>query len=290
MASSGIWVQSFCVDTRWKRMDARLQKRVQRYGWDRAAAHYERTWQAQLEPAQRMLLDMAGLVPGKSVLDIACGTGLVTLRAARMVAPGGTVHGTDISEEMITAASLTARALDIANCSFERMDAEDLALESDNFDIALCALGLMYAPDPERVVTEMHRVLKPGGLAVCAVWGERGKCGWAEIFPIVDARVQSEVCPMFFRIGTGDCLARAYALAGFRDIQVRRFKATLDYASADEACAAAFAGGPVALAYSRFTETMRREAYAEYLASIEAYRSGEGYAVPGEFVVVAGTK
>ena len=46
----------------------------------------------------------------------------------------------------------------------------------------------------------------------------------------------------------------------------------------------------MALAYSRFTEAMKAEAYAEYLASIEPYRSGDGYAVPGEFVVVAGTK
>jgi SAM-dependent methyltransferase len=170
------------------------------------------------------------------------------------------------------------------------MDAERLTLDGGTFDAALCGLGLMYAPDPERAVAEMYHVLRPGGRAVSAVWGERRKCGWAEIFPIVDARVQSEVCPMFFRIGTGNCLERAYAAAGFGDIRSRRFATTLAYASAEEACAAAFVGGPVALAYSRFTEAVRVDAYAEYLASIEAYRTGDGYAVPGEFVVVAGTK
>jgi ubiquinone/menaquinone biosynthesis C-methylase UbiE len=271
-------------------MDARLQKRVQRYGWDKAAAHYERGWQAQLEPAQAMLLAMAGLAPGESVLDVACGTGLVTLRAARAVAPTGTVRGTDISEEMIATAQEMAHAQGIASCGFERMDAEALAFASGTFDVALCALGLMYTPDPERAVAEMHRVLRPGGRAVCAVWGERSRCGWAEIFPIVDARVQSEVCPMFFRIGTGDCLERAYASAGFGGIRARRFATALRYGGADGACEAAFVGGPVALAYSRFTEATRAEACADYLASIEPYRIGDGYAVPGEFVVVAGTK
>jgi ubiquinone/menaquinone biosynthesis C-methylase UbiE len=203
-------------------MDARLQKRVQRYGWDKAAAHYERAWQAQLEPAQSMLLDMAGLAPGESLLDVACGTGLVTFRAARIVGPTGTVQGTDISEEMIATAQEMARAQGISNCTFERMDAEALALKTGSSDVALCGLGLMYAPDPERAVAEMHRVLKPGGRAACAVWGERSRCGWAEIFPIVDARVQSEVCPMFFRIGTGDCLERAYASAGFGGVVQRR--------------------------------------------------------------------
>jgi ubiquinone/menaquinone biosynthesis C-methylase UbiE len=271
-------------------MDARLQKRVQRYGWDKAAAHYERSWQAQLEPAQTALLEMASLARGERVLDVACGTGLVTFRATRAVAPTGEVLGSDISEKMLATASQRAIAQNLANCSFQRMDAEQLALESDTFDVALCALGLMYAPDPERAVAEMHRVLKPGGRAVSAVWGERRNCGWADIFPIVDARVQSEVCPMFFRTGTGDCLERAYATAGFGDIRTLRFKTTLDYASAAEACEAAFVGGPVALAHSRFTEPMKVEVYAEYLASIKACRIGDGYAVPGEFVVVAGTK
>jgi ubiquinone/menaquinone biosynthesis C-methylase UbiE len=183
---------------------------------------------------------------------------------------------------MIAKASELARAQGIANCRFQRMDAEQFALEDATFDVALCALGLMYAPDPERAVTEMNRVLKPDGRAVSAVWGERRNCGWADIFPIVDARVQSEVCPMFFRIGTGDCLERAYAAAGFSNIRSRRFRTTLDYASAAQACEAAFVGGPVALAHSRFTESMKAEACAVYLASIEAYRTGDGYAVPGE--------
>jgi ubiquinone/menaquinone biosynthesis C-methylase UbiE len=271
-------------------MDARLQKRVQRYGWDKAAAHYERSWQAQLEPAQSALLDMASLRQGECVLDVACGTGLVTLRAANAVAPGGEVLGTDISEEMVATARKLARSRGTANCRFQRMDAEGLALEDGTFDVALCALGLMYAPDPERAVTEMHRVVKHGGRAVAAVWGERRNCGWADIFPIVDARVQSEVCPMFFRTGTGDCLARVYAAAGFDEIRSRRIQTTLAYASAADACEAAFVGGPVALAHSRFSESMKAEAYAEYLASIESYRTGAGYAVPGEFVVVSGTK
>jgi ubiquinone/menaquinone biosynthesis C-methylase UbiE len=271
-------------------MDARLQRRVQRYGWDKAAAHYERTWQAQLGPAQTALLDMARLAPGERVLDIACGTGLVTFRAAQCVGRHGTVYGTDISDEMIATAQARTRTLDIANCRFERMDAEQLVVESASVDVALCALGLMYAPNPEQAIAEMHRTLQPGGRAACLVWGERAKCGWADIFPIVDARVQSEVCPMFFRMGTGDVLERAYVAAGFTDIRSRRFSSALAYADADEACEAAFVGGPVALAYSRFSVAVQTEARADYLASIEKYRHGDGYAVPGEFVVVVGTK
>jgi len=271
-------------------MDANLQRRVQRYGWDKAAPYYERSWQAQLEPAQSALLDLIDLKPGHRVLDVACGTGLVTFRVAASVAPAGQVVGIDLSEQMITRARAAAVARRFANVQFERMDAEQLALEDDSFDAALCALGLMYLPDPEKAVCELCRVLRQGGRAAAAVWGQRSKCGWADIFPIVDARVQSDVCPMFFRLGTGESLQRAFAAAGFGKIGVKRLETSLRYTSGDEACVAAFAGGPVGLAYSRFSDTTKAEAHKEYLASLDPYRQGEGYSVPGEFVVVVGTK
>jgi ubiquinone/menaquinone biosynthesis C-methylase UbiE len=270
-------------------MDAKLQKRVQRYGWDKAAAHYERSWRAQLEPAQTALLDLIQLAPAERVLDVACGTGLLTFKAASLVAPTGEVIGTDISEEMVKTAQDMGRAQGITNVAFERMDAEQLSFGDSSFDAALCALGLMYAPDPERAIAEMHRVSKPGGRVACVVWGERRKCGWAEIFPIVDARVQSEVCPMFFRLGTGEVLQRAMQAAGFRDVACRRLETLLNYPDDAEACEAAFFGGPVALAYNRFPQQVRAEAHEEYLRSIAPYRQSAGYAIPGEFVVVVGT-
>ena len=59
-------------------MDAKLQRRIQRYGWDKAVDMYEQHWQQQLAPAQTRLLEMADIRPGDRVLDVACGTGLVT--------------------------------------------------------------------------------------------------------------------------------------------------------------------------------------------------------------------
>ena len=120
------------------------------------------------------------------------------------------------------------------------------------------------------------------------MWGARSRCGWADIFPIVDARVRSEVCPLFFALGTGDRLRALFEAAGFTDLVSERIDAPLHYDSPEEACDAAFIGGPVALAYSRFDDQVRREVHAEYLASIEPFRHGAGYRVPGEFVVVAG--
>lgn len=269
-------------------MDARLQRRVQRYGWDRAAGDYERSWSRQLEPAQKLALEMAELRAGDRVLDIACGTGLVSFPAAAAVAPGGELVGTDISQVMVDTSARLAERTGTSNASFARMEAEALQFEDGAFDVAICALGLMYVPEPGIALSEMRRVLRSGGRAVAAVWGARANCGWAGIFPVVDARVSTDVCPMFFQLGTGETLARSFGAAGFADVATERISTRLLYDSEEEALSAAFAGGPVAMAYSRFDDDLKDEAHADYLELIAGYRVGAGYDIPGEFVVVRG--
>jgi ubiquinone/menaquinone biosynthesis C-methylase UbiE len=165
------------------------------------------------------------------------------------------------------------------------MDGETLALPDAGFDLALCALGLMYMPEPERALREMRRVLRAGGRVSLAVWGKRSKCGWSAIFPIVDDEVASEVCPLFFRLGEQDALARLCTEAKFENVRHRRIATTLDFAGAEEACDAMFIGGPVALAWSHFDGEVRARVRARYLDAIEPWRQGRGYRIPGEFVI-----
>lgn len=271
-------------------MEARLQRRVQRYGWDRAADVYETAWRAQLAPAQSLLLSMAHLRLGEDVLDVACGTGLIALPAAAAVAPGGQVLGTDISGRMVEEATVRAAAAGVGNADYRRMDAEVLDLPDGAFNAVLCGLGLMYMPRPEVALREMTRVLRPGGRLVAAVWGERRNCGWAELFPIVDRRAASEVCPLFFRLGTKDLLAEILMALGLQSVVSRRLSATLHFDDDQSAATAALYGGPVALAASRFDEADGKAAAEEYLASIAPYRTGTAYEIPGEFVVAMGWK
>ena len=266
---------------------ARLQRRIQRYGWDLAAPEYEACWQAQLAPAHAALLAQAALVPGERVLDVACGTGLVSAAAAQAVGARGSVLGTDLSGAMVEAAARRARDAALHPLRFARMDAEEIELPDASVDVVLCALGLMYLPDPARALREMRRVLRPGGRLGVAVWGERAHCGWSPVFEIVDAEVASDVCPLFFRLGARDALAQACAQAGFDAVEPLRLPTTLHYADAHDACDAAFVGGPAALAWSRFDAATRERVCTRYLRSIEPWRHGTGYAVPAEFVVVS---
>jgi hypothetical protein len=129
-------------------------------------------------------------------------------------------------------------------------------------------------------------VRRPGGEATLTVWGARARCGWASVFPIVDAEVQSEVCPLFFQLGLADTLAQECAMAGMQVLGQERLNTVLHYDAAEQACDAIFIGGPVALAWSRFDAPTRARVRRRYLQSIQPWRQGEGFSIPGEFVAV----
>lgn len=270
-------------------MEPKLQLRVQRYGWDAAAPYYQDGWAAQLRPAQDTLLRLAGLRAGTKVVETACGTGMVTFRAARAVGPTGRVFATDLSGEMIAECARIAGRNNVGNIEFARMEAEALTAATGAYDVALCALGLMYVPDPRKAVAEMRRVVRPGGRVVATVWGERRNCGWAEIFPIVDANVASEVCPMFFGSGAPGILKSHFEAAGLVDLHEERQTELLGFENAAALSDAVILGGPVALAVKRFPSDVFDEVAEQFLRSVSDFRNDDGsFAVPGEFVTVSG--
>ncbi len=271
-------------------MEPKLHRRVQRYGWDLAVNDYDRYFVPLLKHCSERCLSMLELQPGERVLDVATGTGVAAFIAGEQVGPGGEVVATDISQKMVDATRAEAERRGAGNMRCERVDAEELSYADGAFDAVTCVLGLMYPADPQRAIEQMQRVLRPGGRAAVAVWGRRERCGWASIFRIVDARVESDVCPLFFQLGSPGALAYAFERAGFADLHEERADRSLRFAGEREVLAAVFAGGPVSLAYSKFSPEARDEAHREYLESIAAYRNGGAYDIPGEFVYMLARK
>jgi len=113
------------------------------------------------------------LSPGTHVLDLACGTGNVSLPLARL---GALVTGVDIAPNLLTQARERAAAEGLP-ISFEEGDAEQLPYPDAAFDAVVTMFGAMFAPQPERVVAECARVLKPGGLLAMANWTPGGLAG-----------------------------------------------------------------------------------------------------------------
>jgi SAM-dependent methyltransferase len=139
--------------------------------WDQAATGWNdhapqlRAWLRQPTAA---MLEMAAIRSGHHVLDVAAGTGDQTLDIAKLVGPAGRVVATDISAGILAYAGHNAAAAGYRNVETLVADGENLGLETQRFDAAVCRLGLMLFPDPAKGAAEIARVLKPGAM-VCAM-------------------------------------------------------------------------------------------------------------------------
>jgi ubiquinone/menaquinone biosynthesis C-methylase UbiE len=172
---------------------------------------------------------MVALKQGESVLETARGSGLVTLRIAEVVGKRSNVFATDLSGAMFADLKVRLAERAVANVRTARMAAEQLDVPDAAFDAAVCTLGLMYTLEPSVAVSGMARAVKHGGRVAVTVWGERRNCGWVEVFPIVDRRVASEVCPLFFGTGAPGMLAGLFARAGLTAVREVRLSIGIEH-------------------------------------------------------------
>jgi arsenite methyltransferase len=108
-------------------------------------------------------LSLGELKPGQIVLDIGCGAGLDSLLAARQVQPHGKVIGVDMVEEMLAKGGQSAKALGLDNLDFRLGRADALPVATESVDVIITNGVLNLCLDKPKVVTEMFRVLQPGG-------------------------------------------------------------------------------------------------------------------------------
>ena len=116
------------------------------------------------------ILDSWQLTPKQRVLDIGCGAGQSAIPAAHR---GHQVVGIDIAESLIEHAKERARYEGL-NVQFDVGDAEDLPYEDNHFDVVISMIGAMFAPQPDKVASEIARVLRPGGKLYMANWTPAG--------------------------------------------------------------------------------------------------------------------
>lgn len=121
-----------------------------------------RTWASVTNDA----LDRAGVCAGQTVLDAGCGPGFLALDLARRVGPAGRVAAVDASERFVSHARAMAETNGIPHMDALVADAAHLPVSDAAADVALCRWLLMFVADPDRVVTEMARTLRPGGTFV----------------------------------------------------------------------------------------------------------------------------
>jgi SAM-dependent methyltransferase len=136
-------------------------KEAQRKSW----AHFA-PLEAQTTPPAAQLIKHARVMAGQRVLDVACGTGVAALTAARM---GARVTGLDLTPELLARARENAQLADL-DVEWHEGDVEQLPFGDAAFDVVLSQYGHIFAPRPEVAVSEMLRVLRPGGTIAFSTW------------------------------------------------------------------------------------------------------------------------
>ena len=124
---------------------------------------------AIFEPWAPLLVAQAALRAGERVLDIACGTGVVTRLVAPQVGPTGYVVGLDLNPGMLARAR-TSPPPEGAAVEWREGDAAALPFDVSTLDAVLCQLGFQYFSKRQQAAREMYRVLKPTGRLVALVW------------------------------------------------------------------------------------------------------------------------
>jgi ubiquinone/menaquinone biosynthesis C-methylase UbiE len=134
------------------------------------AENYERYFVPTIgRPLAEDLIQKAALRPGERVLDVACGTGVVTRLAAEVIGPKSKVAGLDVNPGMLDVArSVAPEGFEL---DWYETSAEATPLPDDAFDVVLCQMGLQFMPDKLAALREMKRILAPGGRLVLNVPG-----------------------------------------------------------------------------------------------------------------------
>ena len=153
---------------------------------------------------RQAVLAAAKLLHGERVLDIGTGPGFLAYEAADRIGPSGEIVGLDINESMLELAG--KRCADLSNVRFERADATALPMADATVDAVLCVQVYEFVPDTTKAISEIRRVLRPGGRAVIVT------ADWDSIaWHATDAALMETVLAAFKRRLAHTRLARTLA-------------------------------------------------------------------------------
>ena len=178
-------------------------------------------------PLAADLVNLASLRHGERVLDVACGTGVVTRLAAEEVGKEGFVAGLDVNPGMLCVAR-SATPGDAAIDWYET-SAEAMPLPDSAFDVVLCQMGLQFVPDKIQALKEIRRVLRPGGRAVLNFPGPTPR-----LFTALGDALARHIDPkcagfvnVVFSLHDGDELSGLMVNAGFEGVEIHQTQRTL---------------------------------------------------------------
>ncbi|MCC7368675.1 MAG: class I SAM-dependent methyltransferase [Chloroflexi bacterium] len=274
-------------------------KETTREQWQQAAEAWHRwgpTLKSWLGPATDVMLDAARISPGCRVLDVAAGAGEPAITIAERVGPRGYVLATDIAPNILELAARSAGERGLGNVETREMDGEHLELPDASFDVVTSRVGLIYFPDRQRALSEMRRVLKPGGRVAAIVYTTPENNRFFSI-PVSIIRRRAQLPPPLsgqpgpFSLGGPGVLAEAYRRAGFREVETCIVPSPLRMPSAAECVRFERESfGALHQMLAGLPEGERRAAWDEIERELGQFEGTGGFEGPCELIVGVGVR
>ncbi|MDQ3660407.1 MAG: methyltransferase domain-containing protein [Actinomycetota bacterium] len=218
--------------------------------WDAIAAGYDRHVAPTEVPLANEALGLAGLKPGETFLDVAAGPGGLSLPAARL---GAKVLATDWSPAMIERFEARVHEEGLPDAEGRVMDAHDLGLEDDTFNVTASQFGVMLVPDQPRALREMVRVTKPGGRVLLIAYGSPAEIEFLHFFigalqaVVPDfGGLPDDPPPLEFQLSDTEVLRRRLLDAGLKAVSVETSAERLSFRSGQEMWDWVLSSNPIA--------------------------------------------
>jgi ubiquinone/menaquinone biosynthesis C-methylase UbiE len=217
--------------------------------WDAIADGYDRYVAPQEVDLAIEALRLVGLEPGQRFLDVAAGTGGLSLPAARL---GAQVLATDWSPAMIERFEARVRMEDLRGAAGRVMDCHALELPDDHFDVTGSQFGVMLVPDQPRAFRELVRVTRTGGRVLVIAYGSPAELEFLQIFIGALTAVApgfpglpDDPPPLEFQVSDPDVLRRRLTDAGLKDVRVELTAERPAFASGQEMWDWVLYGNPI---------------------------------------------
>ena len=208
-----------------------------RAAWDKIAPGYDEFVTATHMELGNDGLRRAELRPGMRFLDVAAGSGALSIPAARL---GAQVLATDQSPVMLERLSARARQEGL-NVETRVMDGHALELDDDSFDMAGSQFGVMLFPDMPKGIREMARVVRPGGRVLMIVFGDPHEIEFFGYFVRAIHSVRRDFDgppmdppPLPFQLQDPERLRRELTIAGLKDVKVETTTETMEFQTGKE--------------------------------------------------------